>query len=118
MLLFSSHHLINFSFQQAATELIRRINDIVDMFSGQFDSSSIFIPMIAVLREYLTKDEPGIFNTFLETLVGELRLKKFRQPLLDVIIASGLTLISSAENGDSTVSPAAGTILLTAYMYS
>ena len=88
----------------ASKQLIRRIEDLVDVYIGGATGS--FLQMVQVLRKHTLREEPSLFNDFFQTLCTTLRQQPIqRKPFLDELRENSITLISSEENPDSNVAP-------------
>ncbi len=97
----------------ASEQLIKRIEDLVDVYIG--GPLGPFVAMVDVLRRHLVRDEPALFNTFLQRLVVTLRTQQaLRQPFLDALIGNSLSLITTTENSASPYTPADAAAFLAA----
>ncbi|XP_062520922.1 X-ray repair cross-complementing protein 5-like [Corticium candelabrum] len=89
-------------FDEACQQMVRRITQLVfDSFGDQFYSKAL--ECMHALREAAVKlREPDVFNSFLRELKS--RMTGRSAPFWQRVKAAGISLITSAEANDSTVS--------------
>lgn len=89
----------------ASQQLMQRVDDLIDFYVG--GSTGQFAEMVKALRRELLQDEPKMFNDFLNHLRDNIyKHISQNQPFLDQLVQEKITLISSDENPESTVSAA------------